>query len=321
MLRLPHRIMQGVGVYDNSPVTEHVVRTTQKFLQANAMQVILGDNVANYYDESIKAGKREWEMTSENYPNLVPPFGNFMVCFKFKEEDMKLVGVQELGWSFTCPPTSNSVCVEYLNNLKPILADHYDLAMDLNSRAKWSISSHLWYTNSKGQAIFPGDFMLSWVDERGNLLDYPLVITGHFAKTFTGNTSADENYWGVVVAGHVAFLTWSLLNCKNVSRVDVTEQEGPTKKWIRRQKAPTIKYQMLSIDPMRNSKPSHSGESSGEPKKAFHICRGHLKHYKEDGPGMFGLGKKYGTFWVPAHTRGDTKNGTIISTYDVKAPA
>jgi hypothetical protein len=34
---------------------------------------------------------------------------------------------------------------------------------------------------------------------------------------------------------------------------------------------------------------------------------------------LFGR-RQFGTFWIPAHTRGSLEHGKVISTYNVKVP-
>ena len=106
--------------------------------------------------------------------------------------------------------------------------------------------------------------------------------------------------------------------------IDVTEEIGPTPKWCRRQRVPELKYHALQIDPNMGAKPragerKTEGDRSG---KALHICRGHFAHFRDDGlsQGLFGR-RRFGTFWIPAHTRGSLEHGKVISTYNVKTLA
>jgi hypothetical protein len=47
----------------------------------------------------------------------------------------------------------------------------------------------------------------------------------------------------------------------------------------------------------------------------LHICRGHLRTYTEEKP-LFG--KVIGTFFIPAHLRGDEKVGTVVKDYQLE---
>jgi len=115
----------------------------------------------------------------------------------------------------------------------------------------------------------------------------------------------------------VPMLSVSLANCKNVKRVDATDSEGPSAKWIRRQKAPTIRYHVLDINPMREVLRTEGGSETNGLKKALHICRGHFATYTADKP-LFG--NIVGTVWKPAHVRGDIKQGAVVKDYSVSPP-
>lgn len=111
-------------------------------------------------------------------------------------------------------------------------------------------------------------------------------------------------------------------HCKNVSKVDVTDTTGPTKKWCRRMRVPELKYHALQIDPNLSAKPRVASAAGGEDHsgKALHICRGHFRTYAEGGPGLFGSGRT-GTFWVPSHTRGSSEHGQVTKDYTIGVPA
>lgn len=142
--------------------------------------------------------------------------------------------------------------------------------------------------------------------------------------TDSSNCLTTEEYYSSFWCGaefhsmKVAIFAITFMNCKNVVRRDVTETEGPSAKWIRRQKAPTIRYHVLDINPMKEVLRTEGNIETNGIKKALHICRGHFATYTEEKP-LFG--KKAGTFWVPAHTRGDIKHGAIVKDYRVNAPA
>jgi hypothetical protein len=125
-----------------------------------------------------------------------------------------------------------------------------------------------------------------------------------------------------LVGLHIPLLTHSFFHCKNVNRLDVTKEEGPSPKWCRRQRVPELKYHALQIDPNLGSNKVGERKTEGDRSgKALHICRGHFMHCVNDGVnmGLFGRGV-YGTFWVPSHTRGTLEQGKVLSTYTVKVP-
>ena len=152
------------------------------------------------------------------------------------------------------------------------------------------------------------------------VLDKKAVPTGMCNLNLLSGQEANEtNPIEIPILLH----TLSFMQCKNVTPVDVTANEGPPPKWCRRQRVPELKYQALQIDPNIGAKPrtgerKTEGDRSG---KALHICRGHFAHFVDDGVsrGLFGR-NQFGTFWVPSHTRGSLEHGRIVSTYNVKAP-
>lgn len=112
----------------------------------------------------------------------------------------------------------------------------------------------------------------------------------------------------------VPMLALSFANCKNVVHRDVTASEGPAAKWLRRQKAPVIRYHVLDINPMKEVLRTEGGVETNGLKKALHICRGHFCTYTAEKP-LFGT--YVGTVWKPAHVRGDIKQGAVVKDYRV----
>lgn len=106
-------------------------------------------------------------------------------------------------------------------------------------------------------------------------------------------------------------------NCKNVAKRDATDELGPSPKWVKRQKAPTIRYHVLEIDPSKTRSASPVNPEADGPKKSLHICRGHFVTYTAEKP-LFG--KYVGTFWVPAHVRGSKEYGVVEKDYSIKGP-
>jgi len=104
---------------------------------------------------------------------------------------------------------------------------------------------------------------------------------------------------------------FALLNCKNISAEHV-ETIGPTRKWLRRQRQPEIRYRTLRIAVPGTRKTNRESATrvltSGD--IAQHLCRGHVRHYDESGSGMFGKGI-FGPVYVPQHIRGNKKNGQV----------
>jgi len=108
-------------------------------------------------------------------------------------------------------------------------------------------------------------------------------------------------------------LTLNFLHCKNVAR----QEEFISKKLIKarqkRNKPYFEKYYTLQIEPMRKILDEQGEAKTKGLTHALHICRGHFKNF--EGKGLFG--KYKGTYWWPAHVRGDEKVGIIKKDYSI----
>lgn len=121
-----------------------------------------------------------------------------------------------------------------------------------------------------------------------------------------------------ITMGTFPIITTALnfLHCKNVS---ITENHTPKKLIkanIRRGKERPYfeRYYTLGIEPMKRVLDTEGKAQSVGVKKAFHICRGHFKTY-DDKP-LFG--RLRGTFWTPAHIKGNIGRGIVRKDYEIK---
>ncbi len=105
-----------------------------------------------------------------------------------------------------------------------------------------------------------------------------------------------------------------LLNCKNVSTVDVEPSAKLNKACERRGKPTHFKYKTLQVTP------SAARAVRGEPGQptgigtALHVQRGHFKTFDEKP--LFGSVK--GTFWWEPNVRGKAVNGVVKKTYELE---
>lgn len=113
-------------------------------------------------------------------------------------------------------------------------------------------------------------------------------------------------------------LAISFMHCKNVVLEDAPFI-GPRqqRRALERKGIQQARFKTLVIDPMKQVLKTEGGIEHNGLKKALHICRGHFATYSEDKP-LFG--RYSGTFWKPAHVRGNADNGTVYKDYKVKAP-
>lgn len=101
-----------------------------------------------------------------------------------------------------------------------------------------------------------------------------------------------------------------MMNCRNVTTVDVIPQPRVTKKQ-RRPRAAAISYSTIVLPAPRNGGGSSSG---GDDPRGVHLVRGHFATYTTDAP-LFG--KLTGTYWRPWHVRGNPEHGAVVSDYQV----
>ena len=125
---------------------------------------------------------------------------------------------------------------------------------------------------------------------------------------------------GVAQLSHFAYMTISLMNCKNVVMIDNPPPAKLSKRHAEKYGVPLVTYKTLKVLPMRKVNqndydPADTRDTSIP--KSLHIARGHFKDYR-NGPGLFG--KYQDIFWWDAYVRGSAEKGVIVKDYDVQAP-
>jgi len=107
-----------------------------------------------------------------------------------------------------------------------------------------------------------------------------------------------------------------ILHSRNVGLIEVVPSEAVNKKRLSKKKPPLVKYYTLTIDKTAVKHKVVGSVSWGQADngKALHSVRGCVKHYTEEHK-LFG--RIAGDIFVPAHVRGDRKNGEIIKDYNV----
>jgi hypothetical protein len=113
-------------------------------------------------------------------------------------------------------------------------------------------------------------------------------------------------------------LALCFMNCKNVA-VEPCEPDRRLNRERRRAGLrPFVRFRTINIEPMKSVLKSEGGIEEHGLKRALHICRGHFATYTGR---MFGRElEKPVTVWRPAHVRGSSKEGIIVSDYRVNAP-
>lgn len=104
-----------------------------------------------------------------------------------------------------------------------------------------------------------------------------------------------------------------LLNVKNVPIKEHKSIRGLIHKVPR--SLGTVIYKTLELDfPIRRGGGA-SGKGGSEEERRLHLCRGHMKEYRKEGP-LFG--KYVGVIWCPPHFRGNKAMGEVKKTYRSK---
>lgn len=291
MLRLAHRILSQPVLPPNRD-TDSTAFT--KFIEAIrhgvvAHPVFIADNVAELMWRSPDKG---WDI-HKDLPSLAPPFPWFFVEYQHVLEGDPIL---QSGWSvqaFDLESEASEVVAK-------LGAEHVDSTRQKGSR--WVVMASLFMVTKRDSSIwFPGYECVLGVAGNGAMCDWR-VAAGRAEKTDTPTLPL--------------LLTISFMHCKNVVQANVADAEGPTEKWLRRQRVPRIEYKVLDIDPARSVLRSEGGMDSEGLRRALHICRGHFATYTEDSP-LFG--KYVGQFWKAAHVRGSIEAGAVVKDYNVKA--
>lgn len=314
MLRLAHRILSQRTIphvyQDDMLQTAAALVSMARALLTPKCPVILADNVFTYLNERRRT--RTGIGLFSDYPPTPPPFPYFFIESNLPQviysgvtsdtQSPRQIGYFQQGAVFVTIPDNDFRASK--------LTENYD--SETIDKIKWMLVGGQFITERHGQALPLGKIEIA-LDEQGHVLttmSYPILDV----------VRPDPND-DPLMAVHL--MTMAFMQCRNVTRQYATATEGPPPKWCRRQRLPELKYQVLHIDPNIGAKSSAGerrteGDRSG---KALHICRGHFAHFVDDGisTGLFGRGQ-FGTFWIPAHTRGSAEHGRVVSTYNVKAP-
>jgi hypothetical protein len=110
-------------------------------------------------------------------------------------------------------------------------------------------------------------------------------------------------------------LTISFMHCRNVSLRPVDPPERLSRNHARKHGKPLTRYHVLEIEPMRRILDSEGEAQTKGLRHALHICRGHFKTFGEQSP-LFG--RHVGTYWWPAHVRGNVEHGAVEKDYRVR---
>lgn len=293
MLRLAHQIAtNGVWIEQSDSPDYGELRARQAVAQFLAedigsgdAQVVIADNIHSYVNKHLAEECEEGQRVDlRGFPPFNPPFDSMFI--EWKSDTGRLVGM----WVLVIDSTEKA-----FNAFLARLASQDD-----RHKVKYvCFAAAIW--SHGGRVAYGGSHMLFYLDEVRR-------------EVSLQKSSRDDPFFSGILP--VGWMTVGFMNCKNVVKQDVTASEGPSEKWIRRQKTAEIRYHILDINPMKEVLKTEGGIETSGLKKALHICRGHFVTYTEERP-LFG--HIAGTFWKPAHVRGNEKSGIVDKDYRVNA--
>lgn len=157
------------------------------------------------------------------------------------------------------------------------------------------------------------------INRDGHFMDGHLAMEGT-VKTKVYGVSRERHRAAadsVVALVEPILLGLSIANCSNVSLPHQEPSNRERKRWERRTEGkPLMSYRVLEIGyGEKRGRGAVRGETGDGQGVALHVCRGHMRTYTEDAP-LFG--KHVGSFWVPAHLRGQKDQGVVVKDYKVR---
>lgn len=323
-LRMAHRILSNPRVWieeEHKDCATTTGRGVLKGLRSDTVCVV-ADNVADYLAANILLFDEWMDKNHKGLINVAPPFPNCFIEANYPEHSH-------------CPPQAGFF-IQALDLTTPdglkLKGDPYSVVILEDPAVKtprWRLSISFLYTDSGGSVNIRDDQCEIFVAGDGTICYFDVVLGSTVTNLLNackdvdgivGLDAPDTKRWALMILYALPLMTLNFMNCKNVALEDITDEVAPPRKWQRRQRLPQLKYQTVVIDPnSATTRKSTGRRRRGQGFQARHICRGHFRTYTpENGKGLFG--KYFGTFWIPAHECGDTKNGEIITTYDIKAP-
>lgn len=191
------------------------------------------------------------------------------------------------------------------------------------SEAEWLITGTLLLSSPKAMASpFAVCLFTCKADAEGNLLERPTAgpVAGLVSRLFGVKALFELNADHanrVEHALHVFATAFTFLSCKNVRIRRVEEPPKLVRKFELKHRWPRHSYHVLDIQPMRAVLAQADPTNAMTLARAMHVCRGHLKDYRERG--LFGKAK--GVYYWSPHLRGEAVAGTVAKDYRLRPPA
>ena len=291
-------------------------RETEFFLGAvEKATVFVADNVASWFRH-----QREGQVDlSRDLPCIVPPYSyTWIEWADYWENSIDRVGVLYMSQDFGSDDDGGTASVQ--SRMRSIFGNKTNIIGDCShivptEPVRWLLYALPVGRLSGGQPLGP---IKTWV---GALTPEGAIAKGTAGHLCNGSLypAGFDDIEGAKAFTQLmteGFLALSFLNCRNVVSVERLPSRQERRSAERRGE-PVVTFRTINIEPMKTVLRTEGGIEQNGLRRALHICRGHFVHYSEDKP-LFG--KYAGTFWKPAHVRGDLDAGVVSKDYSVKAP-
>jgi hypothetical protein len=117
------------------------------------------------------------------------------------------------------------------------------------------------------------------------------------------------------------FLADAFFHCKNIHLTPVDPPPRLQRSFRKKAGRPMTRYHVLEIDAVCVVLDREARRAQGDLRRAFHLCRGHFKHYTPERGGPFGRPIDAPmSLWVSHHVRGNRKEGTVEKDYAFRPP-
>lgn len=250
------------------------------------MPVVLIDNVSDYYFTGTD--QEQWNL-AQHFPNMAPPWP--LAFFEHRmprtihskecgDSKMEMVGPHARA-GFLVFGTERAQI-----EVKGEMPDNLHWVLSIEMFFDWG-----WRTGVEGCA---GTWCIA-LDKEGQIIGDPWVQT-YAAAEYNDAVRLNQSFM------HPTLLAISFMHCRNVQVLDNAVSPPLAKKYAARHGGvkPT-EYKTLVIEPLKQILRREGNADKTGIAHAMHICRGHLRDYRE-GKGLFG--KYHQLVWTPSIVRG-----------------
>lgn len=302
---------------------------------ARRSEYIVADNVLEYiwdiwYPNTYDLNRDSWSKNSNplNFPNVAPPFQQFLVGFN---NFPKIIGEVDRGSLFyhyrSCAFGVQCMAYEITNRLPK---EYIDVLTMLNTnRAKlhaegvrWMMFFFPFWVWKKTKSIEPPymSFMMLVKDD-GKPYKFGMEYDGDLLEEFVKQNNATkeevtqdwrETYEPFIYSTLTAL---TMIHCRNVDLVESKpfSSIGKRHTFKKKQKSNKVTFRTIKIsDTLKRVLDQEGQIHKVGVQSALHTCRGHFKDYRH-GSGLFG--KHQDIYWFNEHKRGDADYGRIIKDY------